>query len=129
MMHGAMRKMIIVAAAACAAVILSLFVLYYYRHDPAAGGVPRCMFKVLTGWDCPGCGSQRAFHAALHGRMAEAWAFNPFVFFAVPAALYYAVVEVGRAYWPRLHAASVHPSVQVLMLVAVIVYTVLRNLG
>ncbi len=37
---------------------------------------PRCLFHDLTGLHCPGCGSTRAAHALLHGRLGEALAFN-----------------------------------------------------
>ena len=120
--------MTMVAAAVVAAVAFSFFIIYYYRHDPAEGGVPKCMFRTITGWDCPGCGSQRALHALLHGHIAEAWSFNPFVFIAVPVGMYYAVVEAGRARWPRLHAASVNSWVILCLGAAVVLYTVLRNL-
>jgi len=46
--------------------------------------MPKCPFKLLTGWDCPGCGFQRAAHALLHGRMAEAWGYNRFLIYAMP---------------------------------------------
>ena len=46
--------------------------------------MPRCPSKLITGYDCPGCGTQRALHALLHGDIAGAWRFNPYLFFAVP---------------------------------------------
>lgn len=43
----------------------------YFIFDPAVTRwAPKCMFRVLTGYDCPGCGSQRALHALLHADMA-----------------------------------------------------------
>lgn len=38
--------------------------------------MPGCLFKLATGWSCPGCGSQRAFQALLHGHLCEAVEFN-----------------------------------------------------
>lgn len=38
-----------------------------------------------TGTDCPSCGTLRAGHALMHGRWAEAMAFNPFLLIGVPA--------------------------------------------
>lgn len=45
---------------------------------------PRCVFKLLTGLDCPACGVQRAAHALLHGHVAEAIHYNFFLFLSVP---------------------------------------------
>lgn len=115
------------AVTACAAVLFGV-VAYYYGHDPSDGGAPVCAFRYLTGYDCPGCGSQRAFHALLHGRVAEAWGYNPFVFFAVPAAVFYVIVEAGRRRWPRFHAGLTRPAVLLGILLAIAAYWVARNL-
>lgn len=48
----------------------------YAVLDPARYPFPRCPFYVLTGLYCPGCGSQRAFHALLHGHVAQAAGLN-----------------------------------------------------
>jgi hypothetical protein len=36
-----------------------------------------CPFKVATGWPCPGCGCTRAFHFAVRGQWALAFAHSP----------------------------------------------------
>jgi hypothetical protein len=52
-----------------------------YTFPPVtAGFYPQCLFHQLTGLDCPGCGTTRALHALLHGRVLEALRFNPFLF-------------------------------------------------
>lgn len=116
------------ATAAALLVVAAIFCIYYYNIDPASGHAPRCLFKLLTGYDCPGCGSQRAFHALLHGHIARAWGYNPFVFFAVPAAAFYIVTEAGRDNWPRFHAAAVHPAVLTAILIAITGWWIGRNI-
>ena len=54
---------------------LGLAVLYF-ALDPARYPFPRCPFLMLTGLYCPGCGSQRAFHALLHGQVGRAAGLN-----------------------------------------------------
>ena len=117
-----------VAAIVAAIVVVFIVLVYYHGHDPATGASPKCMFKLITGYDCPGCGSQRALHAILNGDVGRAWAFNPFVFFAVPVGLFYIIVEGCRRRWPRLHAAAIHPVVVSIILIAVIAYSILRNM-
>jgi len=39
--------------------------------------LPLCLFKALTGHDCPGCGMTRAFLLIGHGRFADAAASHP----------------------------------------------------
>lgn len=79
-------------AVAAVAMLLMLVVLYVVSPEQAAW-LPRCPFKALTGLNCPGCGFQRAVHALLHGRVAAAWHYNPFLFVALPFVALLAVVE------------------------------------
>lgn len=57
-------------------------------HGP--GGVPflpGCLFRRLTGLDCPGCGMTRAAAASLNGRWVEAFALNPLGMVLLPLAM------------------------------------------
>ncbi len=90
--------------------------------------MPKCTIKALTGWDCPGCGSQRALHALLHGRWADAWSANPYFLIAVPAALVLGLIELRRAAWPRLYAAVYRPWLFYAILAATLAWWVLRNI-
>lgn len=49
--------------------------------------MPKCPFKLLTGYSCPGCGIQRALHAALHGDLMKAIHYNYFLVYSLPYAL------------------------------------------
>ena len=116
-------------AATATAVLVAFFIcVYYYHHDPAAGGAPRCMFRLVTGWDCPGCGSQRAIHSLLHGHLGRAWQFNPFIFFAVPIGAFYLFIETWRDRFPRLHTGANRPAILIFIAVAVVLWWILRNL-
>ncbi|MCM1068125.1 MAG: DUF2752 domain-containing protein [Muribaculaceae bacterium] len=119
------RTVVVIAAAVLA---LAAILLFYYFADPTWRWMPRCTFRALTGYDCPGCGFQRALHAALHGHIAEAWGYNPFVFFAVPVAVFYIVVEAMRVRFPRLHARANHPFILTGILVAIIAFWIGRNM-
>lgn len=122
------KKMAIAVASVSIAIALFFVLVYYYSHDPAEDGAPQCLFRRLTGFDCPGCGSQRALHALLHGEIGMAWRFNPFVFFAVPVIVFYTCAEAVRRRRPRLYAAAVNPFILGALLLAVLVFTVVRNL-
>lgn len=64
---------------------IAVLVPVYKLFDPA-GYVcfPKCPFKVLTGLDCPGCGSQRAIHALLNFDLASALKQNALMVLSVP---------------------------------------------
>ena len=44
----------------------------------------KCLLKMLTGYDCPFCGAQRAFVALLHGDISAVWVYNPFLVIISP---------------------------------------------
>lgn len=73
---------------ACAAFLL-------YQNGP--GGLPwlpECTFRRWTGLNCPGCGMTRAAHATLHGRIAEAFRFNPVGMVLLPLAALGIALEI-----------------------------------
>lgn len=65
--------------------LFSGIIFLYYKYDPSYNLLaPKCFFRQLTGLDCPGCGSQRAFHALLHGNLRQAIRYNYFFLYAIP---------------------------------------------
>ena len=52
----------------------------------------RCLLKMLTGYDCPFCGAQRAFDALLQGDNYSIWQYNPFLVIVSP---YLAIVVLN----------------------------------
>ncbi|MCB0611045.1 MAG: DUF2752 domain-containing protein [Lewinella sp.] len=65
--------------------LLSGLVWVYSSFNPSASGLfPKCPFRSLTGWQCPGCGSQRAVHYLLNGRIGPAFRANPLMVLSIP---------------------------------------------
>jgi hypothetical protein len=117
------RILLIAAGAVLALAVIALYALV----DPGAALFPRCPLKALTGFDCPGCGSQRAFHALLRGDIAGAWRYNAALFFAAPVIVLYFVSSGCRGRYPRLYAALNSPVAIAVIAVATAVWWVLRN--
>ncbi|KGE14225.1 DUF2752 domain-containing protein [Sphingobacterium deserti] len=68
--------------------IVSLLIYIYYKYDPLQSAwFPKCPFKTFTGLDCPGCGSQRAIHALLHGDFSAAVRYNALLLPFIPYVL------------------------------------------
>lgn len=120
----ARRGMLFAAFAVVAAVGV-----VYALFDPAqTWWMPKCPVHLLTGFDCPGCGSQRAIHALLRGRVDEAFAHNALLVVMIPFISLTAYAELTRGRNPRLYRALAHPAVVVAVIVLVVVWAVLRNL-
>lgn len=117
-----------VATAAVVVIVLGIVGWFYYAVDPSSGLMPRCAFKHITSYDCPGCGVQRALHALLHGDIATAWHYNAFIFFAIPVAIFYSIAEILRHRYPRLHNNINRPVVLIIITLAIIIWWIGRNI-
>lgn len=76
------------------AVLALAFAAYMLRETGGAGWMPGCFFRKATGLECPGCGMTRATYAALHGRIGDAFRFNPIGMVILPVALVGLGIEV-----------------------------------
>lgn len=89
-----------------------------------------CPLRWATGWSCPGCGLQRALHALLHGRMAEACAYNLYLLLVAPylgLLLLRLFLLTGRTQ-QRVAAFTDHPFVVGFVALSAIAWMVVRNL-
>jgi len=81
--------------------------LLYGLVDPESSRLfPRCLFKTVTGYDCPGCGSQRAIHALLRGDIAGAFHYNAFMVSCIPLVMLLLVGEYLRVFHPSVIPSS-----------------------
>jgi hypothetical protein len=88
--------------------LLVIGALYLFYFEPGKTGFfPPCLFRMLTGLTCPGCGTTRALHQILHGHFDAAFMLNPLFLIAIPflliAFLRYSVI-VMRGGIPRKNA-------------------------
>lgn len=105
-------------AALAGAILLPLGIAALFLLDPVRTPFfPRCPLFALTGLQCPGCGTARALHAALHGRFAEALRFNA----ALPATL------ALLAYCIAFPRRARRPAFAWTVLASVLAWGVLRN--
>ena len=101
----------------------------YFRFNPDENPFPRCPFLSLTGLFCPGCGSQRAIHALLHGDLSTTLAYNPLVIFVSLILLYQGALKGLKALGRKIHDPIFYaPATPWLIAVAVVLFGILRNL-
>ncbi len=102
---------------------------YLFTFEPGRSGLfPVCLFRFLTGYTCPGCGSTRAMHQLLHGDVVSAFELNPFFLLALPFLLYalvrYSVIVMrgGVPVHNRLPAPYIYA-----LFVVVVSFWIFRN--
>jgi hypothetical protein len=65
-------------------VIIVLIITYSKLNPENSHFFPQCPFKLLTGFECPGCGSQRAMHHLLNLKISHAIQENALLVFSIP---------------------------------------------
>lgn len=124
-MRPRIRYLLIVLALVVAAV-------GYKCLDPSVVPIfPRCPFRLLTGYLCPGCGSQRAIHRLLNLDIAGAWQMNPLLVIALPYLLAGLILKPlshhnGRG--TRLYYQLYGYRASVVVLVVILLFWVGRNI-
>jgi hypothetical protein len=110
-------------------VIVAGAATYLFLVDPARGvGYPTCPFRMLTGLQCPGCGSTRALHQLLHGHPLAAFELNPLLVIAVPFFVFVLLVFTQQAMFGGRKLDIAIPAKYGWVLVALIVgFWIVRN--
>lgn len=67
---------------------LGIVLLFFNPASPANQFFPKCPFLLLTGWQCPGCGSTRACYQLLHLHPVAAFKLNPLMVMTLPFIIY-----------------------------------------
>lgn len=79
-------------------VVLALLIVIYALFDPTGNAwFPKCPFRLLTGLECPGCGSQRAVHRLLHFDIPGALSQNALLVLAIPYIVTGFIFDVCRS--------------------------------
>ena len=110
--------------------VVVVVVLLYFLDPTQYALMPKCPFKMLTGFSCGGCGFQRALHALLHGHLIEAINYNVYLVYAAPYALGIVIESwVLKGEWQRkVKAVLEHKFMIYTYVVSFCVWMVVRNI-
>ena len=95
------------------------YAVWLYLGNPEAGGYyPKCLFRMVTGLQCAGCGGQRAVHCLLHGDVARVLRYNSYALTFFPLFVAgYLFTPLSRKNWYACLGIAV-----------TIAYSIVRNL-
>ena len=105
--------------------------IIYYRFNPAKYSFfPKCPFHSLTGLDCPGCGSQRAFFFLLHGNIADAMRKNLLLVISIPFLLIHFFYRIKSVILQKDYRWAIiyHPLTPKIIFAIVVVFWIARNI-
>lgn len=87
-----------------------------------------CPFYKITGYQCSGCGSQRAFHEILHLNFREAFHQNALVLFGIP---YFSLIFITSFFeekFAKLRQLLIGKKTILVLFIIVILFGIFRNL-
>ncbi|WP_371868421.1 DUF2752 domain-containing protein [Epilithonimonas arachidiradicis] len=102
----------------------------YFFFDPSKNSYfLKCPLKEMTGYECAGCGVQRAFHELLHFRFSRAFQYNPLFVIAIPFVLLFFVLKVFKfsaktSWFYRLSKSKLF---FLIVLIIVLLFSLFRN--
>ena len=113
---------VVILLAAVAGIVLFCFDPRQYHFYPV------CFFHKTTGLLCPGCGALRALHQLLHGHLATAFRFNPVLVVSLPLVGWFIARLALQKAGDQPLSVHLRPGWLWLILTAVLLVSVLRNL-
>ena len=111
-------------------VFFLILICVYYFFDPLKYSFfLKCPLKTITGYECAGCGVQRAFHSLLHFRFLEAFKFNPLFVISIPFLLMLVFINFSKN--PKLKVGVdrfiINKMFVFVVLIIVFVFSLLKN--
>lgn len=109
---------------------LTLICIYYFFDPTKYSFFLKCPLKTMTGYECAGCGVQRAFHSLLHFRFIEAFKYNPLFVISIPVLVFVLLINFVKRYYNlkiKLDNYIFNKKSIILILIIVFVFSLLRN--
>jgi hypothetical protein len=104
-------------------------ILYFFKPEDTVW-LPKCPVHILTGYQCPSCGGQRAMYQLLHGNFYEAISFNAFLLISMPYAISLALVTwfIPKHRCVKLRKFCYHRATALTYVVLMVIWWVVRNI-
>lgn len=108
-------------------ILSALGLLFFFLNPSNSALFPKCPFLLVTGWKCPGCGSQRAIHHLLHLNVSEAFHNNALLtVFVIPLCLLM-IIEYHSSF-SKIRSKINHPIVILMLFFIICTWWILRNI-
>ena len=108
----------------------SLFYVYSFFNPVEHSFFIPCPFNYVTGYHCPGCGSQRAIHQLLHFNVLGALKMNPLLVLSLPLLIFGVGVQIWNFIFETQYRIKIFYSNIFIYgyFIIVVLYWVIRNI-
>ena len=113
------------------AIFIVLIIIYGKLNPESSKLFPKCPFRVLTGYECPGCGSQRAVHYLLNLEIKNAIQANALLVLSIPYILLLVLAELLKSkskFFMILHKILYSTKAIWTVLAIIVIWWIARNL-
>ncbi len=110
--------------------LIGFYAIYSYFNPYEVDFFPRCPFHWLTGYKCPGCGSQRAIHYIFNFDILNAAKENLLLVVSIPYLIlgaYFDTIKIKTAKQLRIRKFLYGQKAILIVLVLIIGFWILRN--
>jgi hypothetical protein len=111
--------------------LIVFYIIYTYFNPNEADFFPKCPFLLLTGYQCPGCGSQRAIHYLFNFDIVHAFYENMLLVISIPYIIlgaYFDMVEIKTDRQLRIRKFLYGQKAIFVIFVFIIGFWILRNI-
>jgi len=113
-----------IVSACFISIMIAIGCIIYFFSPGEYSFYPPCLFKLITGLDCPGCGGIRAVYSLLHGQFLSAADYNLLLVTILPVLLINLVAQQtfpSTKIWSNVNKAIV-------FVILVCIFWILRNI-
>jgi hypothetical protein len=109
---------------------VAFFIIYKYFNPYNHNFFPECIFHKLTGYKCPGCGSQRAIHYLFNLDIENAFRENALLVISIPYIIvlfYFKMVSEKSDRQLKINKILLGNKALIVIIVSVLAFWILRN--
>lgn len=121
-MGGADRSKLTKTAIYCLLATIYAVLCVYFNE-----WMPKCIFHLISGYDCPACGTQRALKYFAEGDFRAGFFSNPYIVVLLPYIFTVAVAEFGGRRTENLKRAVTDYRVIIVLGVVMLGWWIFRN--
>ena len=112
-------------------IFVPLVIIYSKLNPENSRLFPKCPFRILTSYECPGCGSQRAIHYLLNLKIGSAIQANALLVFSIPYIILLISAELLKSksrFFTRLYKLLYSTNAIWIVFVIIVFWWFARNL-
>ena len=110
--------------------VTTVVLVYSFFNPLQSHFFPKCVFHSVTGYQCPGCGTQRAIYSLVHGYILDAVKYNLLFVISLPYLFVGAILDLANPQnniWAHFKEKFYSSNILIAIAIFIIFYWFFRN--